>query len=205
MLADSMRWAVSNDESPYLEGKGLGGILRFNADSELSFLDIDLRGVNLSFMQEEDMFRLIDRARNVFVITLNQIYRFNGLKRIDFLHRCSSTQKGTIVTQVWFDGDCIDEIWKRVARIMDANSTAVRDIVDVMGYTIGVNVHTTPIKSQSDISNIRVPDGKRVYLHNVQIKEDGSASGSIVHADKDFSIPSSTVEMFKAIGELNEQ
>ena len=49
MLADSMRWAVSNEEFPYLEGKGLGGILRFNADSELSFLDIDLRGVNLPF------------------------------------------------------------------------------------------------------------------------------------------------------------
>lgn len=203
MLADSMRWAVSNEEFHYLEGKGLGGILRFNADSELSFLDIDLRGVNLSFMQEEDMLRLIDRARNVFVITSNQIYRFNGLKRIDFLHRCSSTQKGTIVTQVWFDGDCIDEIWKRVVRIMDANSTAVRDIVDVMGYTQGINVYTTPIKSQADVTNIRVPDGERVYLHDVQIKEDGSASGCIVHADKDFSIPSSTVEMFKAIGELN--
>lgn len=203
MLADSMRWAVSNEEFPYLEGKGLGGILRFNADSELSFLDIDLRGVNPSFRQEEDIYRLIDRARNVFVITSNQIYRFNGLKRIDFLHRCSSTQKGTIVTQVWFDGDCIDEIWKRVVRIMDANSTAVRDIVDVMGYTQGINVYTTPIKSQADVTNIRVPDGERVYLHNVQIKEDGSASGCIVHADKDFSIPSSTVEMFKAIGELN--
>lgn len=203
MLADSMRWAVSNEESPYLEGKGLGGLLRFNADSELSFLDIDLRGVNLSLMQEEDIFSLIDRARNVFVITSNQIYRFNGLKRIDFLHGCSITQKGTRVTQVWFDGDRIDEIWQRVARIMDANSTSVRDIVDVMGYTKGINVYTTPIKSKSDISNIRVPDGKRVYLHDVHIKEDGSASGCIVHADKDFSIPSSTVEMFKAIGELN--
>nr|DAM95671.1 MAG TPA: hypothetical protein [Caudoviricetes sp.] len=203
MLADSMRWAVSNEESPYLEGKGLGGILRFNADSELSFLDIDLRGVNLSFRQEEDIFRLIDRARNVFVITSNQIYRFNGLKRIDFLHRCSSTKKGTRVTQVWFDGDCIDEIWKRVVRIMDANSTAVRDIVDVMGYTQGINVYTTHIKSQADVTNIRVPDGERVYLHDVQIKEDGTASGSIVHADKDFYIPSSTVEMFKAIGEIN--
>ena len=203
MLADSMRWAVSNEEFPYLEGKGLGGILRFNADSELSFLDIDLRGVNLSFRQEEDIYRLIDRARNVFVITSNQIYRFNGLKRIDFLHGCSSTQKGTRVTQAWFDGDCIDEIWKRVARIMDANSTAVRDIVDVMGYTQGINVYTTPIKSQADVTNIRVHDGERVYLHDVQIKEDGSASGCIVHADKDFSIPSSTVEMFKAIGELN--
>ena len=203
MLADSMRWAVSNEESPYLEGKGLGGILRFNANSELSFLDIDLRGVNLSLMQEEDMLRLIDRARNVFVITSNQIYRFNGLKRIDFLHGCSSTQKGTRVTQVWFDGDCIDEIWKRVARIMDANSTAVRDIVDVMGYTKGINVYTTPIKSQTDVANIRVPDGERVYLHDVQIKEDGSASGCIVHADKNLDIPSSTVEMFKAIGELN--
>ena len=186
-----------------MEGKGLGGILRFNADSELSFLDIDLRGVNLSFRQEEDIFRLIDRARNVFVITSNQIYRFNGLKRIDFLHRCSSTQKGTRVTQAWFDGDCIDEIWKRVARVMDANSTSIRDIVDVMGYTKSINVYTTPIKSQSDISNIRVPDGERVYLHDVRINEDGSASGSIVHADKDFDIPSSTVEMFKAIGENN--
>lgn len=203
MLADSMRWAVSNEEFPYLEGKGLGGILRFNADSELSFLDIDLRGVNLSLMQEEDMFRLIDRARNVFVITSNQIYRFNGLKRIDFLHRCSSTKKGTRVTQVWFEGDCIDEIWKRVVRIMDANSTAVRDIIDVMGYTKGINVYTTPIKSQADVTNIRVPDGERVYLHDVQIKEDGSASGCLVYADKNLDIPSSTVEMFKAIGELN--
>ena len=203
MLADSMRWAVSNEEFPYLEGKGLGGILRFNADSELSFLDIDLRGVNLSFMQEEDMFRLKDRARNVLVITSNQIYRFNGLKRIDFLHRCSSTKKGTRVTQVWFDGDCIDEIWKRVVRIMDANSTAVRDIIDVMGYTKGINVYTTPIKSPADITNIRVPDGERVYLYDVRVNDDGSASGYIVHADKDFVIPSSTIEMFKAIGELN--
>ena len=87
--------------------------------------------------------------------------------------------------------------------MMDGNSTAVRDIVDVMGYTTGINVYATPIKSQTDVTNIRVPDGERVYLHNVQIKEDGSASGYIVYADKDFYIPSSTVEMFKSIGELN--
>lgn len=205
MLADSMRWAVSNEEFPYLEGKGLGGILRFNADSELSFLDIDLRGVNLSFRQEEDIFRLLDIARNSFVITSNQIYRFNGFKRIDFLHGCSRTQKGTRVTQVWFDGERQDEIWKRVSRIMDANSTAVRDIVDVMGYTQGINVYTTHIKSQADVTNIRVPNGERMYLYDVRISDDGSASGCIVHADKDFSIPSSTVEMFKAIGELNAQ
>lgn len=200
MLADSMRWAVSNEESPYLEGKGLGGILRFNADSELSFLDIDLRGVNLSFRQEEDIFRLIDRARNVFVITSNQIYRFDGLKRVDFLHVANGDRR---LTQVWFDGEFQDEIWWRVAQMMDGNSTAVRDIIDVMGYTTGINVYATPIKSQTDVTNIRVPDGERVYLHNVQIKEDGSASGYIVHADKDFYIPSSTLEMFKAIGELN--
>ena len=88
---------------------------------------------------------------------------------------------------------------------MDANSTAVRDIIDVMGYTKGINVYTTPIKSPADVTNIRVPDGERVQLHDVQIKEDGSASGYIVHTDKDFYIPSSTVEMFKAIGELNAQ
>lgn len=202
MLADSMRWAVSNEESPYLEGKGLCGILRFNADSELSFLDIDLRGVNLSFRQEEDIFSLIDRARNVFVITSNQIYRFDGLKRIDFLHVANGARR---LTQVWFDGEFQDEIWWRVAQMMDGNSTAVRDIIDIMGYTQGINVYTTHIKSQADVTNIRVPNGERMYLYNVRISDDGSASGCIVHADKDFSIPSSTVEMFKAIGELNAQ
>lgn len=202
MLADSMRWAVSNEEFPYLEGKGLGGILRFNADSELSFLDIDLRGVNLSFMQEEDMFRLIDRARNVFVITSNQIYRFNGLKRIDFLHVANGDRR---LTQVWFDGEFQDEIWWRVAQMMDGNSTAVRDIIDIMGYTEGINVYTTPIKSPADITNIRVPDGERVYLYDVRVNDDGSASGCIVHADKNFFIHLSTLEMFKAIGELNAQ
>lgn len=86
---------------------------------------------------------------------------------------------------------------------MDANSTPIRDIVNLMGYTKGINVYTTPIKSPADITNIRVPDGERVYLYDVQIGDDGSASGYIVHADKDFVIPSSTIEMFKAIGELN--
>lgn len=203
MLADSMRWAFSDEETLFLKGCGLSDVIKKNENSCPLFLDIDLRGINLSPIQESDLLGLIDRARNVFVITSNQIYRFNGLKRIDFLHGCSITQKGTRVTQVWFNGDCIDEIWKRVARIMDANSTAVRDIVDVMGYTKCINVYTTSIKSQSDISNIRVPDGERVYLHDVRINEDGSASGSIVHADKNLDIPSSTIEMFKAIGELN--
>lgn len=202
MLADSMRWAFSDEETLFLKGYRLADVIKKNENSCPLFLDIDLRGINLSPIQEGDLLGLIDRARNVFVITSNQIYRFSGLKRIDFLHVTNGDKR---LTQVWFDGEFQDEIWWRVAQMMDENSTAVRDIVDVMGYTRGVNVHTTPIKSQSDISNIRVPDGERVYLHDVQIKEDGSASGYIVHADKDFSIPSSTVGMFKAIGELNAQ
>lgn len=200
MLADSMRWAFSDEETLFLKGCGLADVIKKNENSCPLFLDIDLRGINLSPIQEGDLLGLIDRARNVFVITSNQIYRFNGLKRIDFLHVANGDRR---LTQVWFDGGFQDEIWWRVAQMMDENSTAVRDIVDVMGYTKGINVYVTPIKSQTDVTNIRVPDGERVYLHNVQIKEDGSASGYIVHADKDFFIPSSTLEMFKAIGELN--
>lgn len=203
MLADSMRWAFSDEETLFKEGEGLGALIKQNADSCPLFLDIDLREIDLSPIQYESLRGLIDKARNVFVITSNQIYRFNGLKRIDFLHETPKTQAGTRVTSVWFDGNFDDEIWYRVARIMDANSTSVRDIVDVMGYTKGLNVYTTPIKSKSDISNIRVPDGERVYLHDVQIKEDDSVSGCLVYADKNLDIPSSTVEMFKAIGELN--
>lgn len=200
MLADSMRWAFSDEETLFLKGCGLADVIKKNENSCPLFLDIDLRGINLSPIQEGDLLGLIDRARNVFVITSNQIYRFNGLKRIDFLHVANGDRR---LTQVWFDGDCIDEIWERVVRIMDANSTAVRDIVDVMGYTQGINVYTTPIKSQADIANIRIPNGERMYLYDVRISDDGSASGYIVHTDKDFAIPSSTLEMLKAIGELN--
>lgn len=204
MLADSMRWAVSCEESPSLEGKGLT-VLKENANSELTFLDVDLRGVNLSPIQWDEISSLIDRAKNVFVITSNQIYRLDGFKRVEFLSFDASMPDGYRSTQVWFDGDREDEIWKRVACMMDANHTSIHDVVDAWGYTKGINVYTTSIKSQADVTNIRVPNGERVYLHDVQIKEDGSASGCIVHADKDFSIPSSTVEMFKAIGELNAQ
>ena len=108
-------------------------------------------------------------------------------------------------TQVWFDGDREDEIWQRVARMMDVSNTSIHDIVDAWGYTKYINVYTTSIKSQADVTNIRVPEGERVYLYDVQIKDDGSASGCIVHADKNLDIPSSTVEMFKASGELNAQ
>lgn len=50
MLADSMRWAISGEESLALEGEGLN-VLKENANSELMFLDVDLRGVNLSPIQ----------------------------------------------------------------------------------------------------------------------------------------------------------
>lgn len=202
MLADSMRWAISVEESPTLEGKGLA-VLQENANSELMFLDVDLRGVNLSPIQWGEISSLIDRAKNVFVITSNQIYRLDGFKRIEFLSFDASMPDGYRSTQVWFDGDREDEIWQRVARMMDANHTSIHDVVDAWGYTKYINVYTTSIKSQADVTNIRVPDGERVYLYDVWIDDDGSASGYIVYTDKDFVIPSSTIEMFKAIGELN--
>lgn len=202
MLASFDEVGVSCEESPSLAGKGLT-VLKENANSELTFLDVDLRGVNLSPIQWDEISSLIDRAKNVFVITSNQIYRLDGFKRVEFLSFDASMPDGYRSTQVWFDGDREGEIWQRVAHMMDANHTSIHDVVDAWGYTKGINVYTTSIKSPSDIANIRVPDGERMYLYDVRIDDDGSASGYIVHTDKDFVIPSSTIEMFKAIGELN--
>ena len=62
MLADSMRWAFSDEETLFMKGCGLADVIKKNENSCPLFLDIDLRGINLSLIQEGDLLGLIDRG-----------------------------------------------------------------------------------------------------------------------------------------------
>lgn len=163
----------------------------------VKWIVIDLRDRKLWEHVDFLIWETMQISRNLAVI--HNCEPSYTMDNVVFVHDGKRDDSGQIKTVVSIHGDDPNGTMTRVAQMMAINQTTIHGISYVQGGRV-LDVVTESIHGPFAI---RVPEGKRAYIYDAHLREDGTMTGYVIHVDKDMKIPAEAMEMFKAIGELN--
>lgn len=170
----------------------------FSIPKGVEYVVFDLRGIDAIGGYDSLFVReALDMACNSAVISDRGVNVQS--REIVFIHDDKRGDSGQRKTVVSIRGSDPNGTMARVAQMMAINQTTIHGI----SYCSDGHMLDVVTESINGPFAIRVPEGEKAYIYDTHLHEDGTMTGYVIYIDKDMKIPAESMEMFKAIGELN--